>query len=214
MRGLAVLCTCASLAGCAGDQGLAGLELFGAGQSEGVTSLSLRSGSVQAGAPRGYCADRSVSRPRDGFAVFASCRRVTGSGSVPSVDGLVTVQVGAPGTAAVAGSEETLAAVLESDRGRALLAAGEDPGSVDVAVVEAGTGVVAVRFRDETSAGPEGLRPVIWRAFLDVEGHLVTVSARSFETAPLSADLQRRLLDLSVRSLRGANTSEPDGSSE
>ena len=139
---------------------------------------------------------------------------MAGSGAAPSVDGLVTIQVGTSGTAAVSGAEDALAEVLASDRGNALLASGGNPESVDVSVVESAVGVVTVRFRDDAAAGPEGLEPTIWRAFLDVDGYLVTISARSFETAPLAVDRQRRLLDLAISSLRGANAAEPGGPTE
>jgi len=136
---------------------------------------------------------------------------VTGSGPVTALDGLVTVQVGTSGTASVTGAEEALAAVLGSDRGRALLATEQTAGTVEVGAVETTAGLVAVRFRDDTASVPQGLGPVIWRAFLDIDGRLVTVTARAFDTAPMSADRQRRLLDLTLANLRGANAAEAEG---
>jgi len=214
MRSLALLCACIALAGCAGQGQVPGLGLFGAGEGRGVTTLPLRSGAVEAKGPQGYCADRSVSRPDDGFAVFASCLRVTGNGTAPSVDGLVMVQVGGPDTAAVTGAEEALAGVLLSDRGRSLLASGGSPESLQVADIEMQAGVVTVEFRDEAAVGPEGLGPVIWRAFLDVDGHLVTVSVRSFDTAPLAPNAQRALLGQAIDNLRGANAADPGDAGE
>lgn len=214
MRSLCLLVACIGLAGCTGQGPLPGLGLFGAGEGRGVATLSLRSGAVDARAPQGYCADRSVSQPRDGFAVFASCLRVTGSGTAPLVDGLVMVQVGGADTAAVTGGEEVLAGVLLSERGRSLLASGGSPESLQVADIEMQPGLVTVEFRDEAATGPEGLGPVVQRAFLDVGGHLVTVSVRSFDTAPLSPGAQRSLLGQAIDSLRDANAADAKNAGE
>ncbi len=190
-----------TMAGCGGLT-----ELTGGG--EGQPSIALASGAVQARGPDHFCVDPRASRPRDGFALFAPCRVLTGEG--PGVPGLalVTVQVGAAGTASVAGSEPVFDAFLKSEAGRALLSATGDADAITLRRTRASGGSVTAFFDDTGGPPIAGTQPTEWRGFMDVSDRLVTVSLRGLADAPLSVSVGDALLRQAMVALRNANATE------
>ncbi len=167
--------------------------------------LALLGGAVTARGPDGYCVDQRASRPASGFAVMAGCAVISPSNVMPQTEGLVTMQVGAAGSATVAGAEASLSQLLQSAAGAQLLSASGRADTVQIEEVEAATGVVIVRFRDRAPAVVEGMEQAEWRAFLDINGHLTTIGVRGFARAPMAADRGLRLLEQAIRAVRSAN---------
>ncbi|GGL54173.1 hypothetical protein [Wenxinia marina] len=178
--------------------------------SAGPGEIALYGGRLTVAGAEGYCPDRDASRPGEGFAILAACPLVGGDGPMPATDAFVTVQAGAPGSAGVAGNEPGLATLLTSPEGIALLSASGNPDAVTVTDVERSDGLVAVRFADATTRRP-GLAPTEWRAFLDLQGRLTTVSVRGFDRAPLSPSAGAALLRETVAALRAANPGAAGG---
>ncbi|KPP86191.1 MAG: hypothetical protein HLUCCA08_16750 [Rhodobacteraceae bacterium HLUCCA08] len=188
------------LAGCLAD----GLTLAGMSGSEdprGVRALRVLDGSVSVRAPDGYCIDMEASRARRGFAVMAGCALISDAARLmPSLDGLITVQVGAPGSAVVNGDPARLAAFLDSAAGAALLG-----DAVRVQDVALGAASVAVRFDPDGPPRLDGTDGPVWRGFLDLDDRAVTVTVRGFARAPLSPDEGGRLLDIAMTEIAVAN---------
>lgn len=182
----------------------------------GIRAMAMFDGSVVARSPEGYCIDSRTSRPETGFAVMGGCAILSRLMIMPRVEGLITVQFGAPGSATVEGAERDLVALLRSARGAALLSASGRPEAVLVEGIETGPGIVLVRFLDTAPPIAEGLERVEWRAFLDVAGRLTTVTVRGFERAPLDRAAGLALMSEAVSALRAANaateTAAPEGS--
>ncbi|MBI1418750.1 MAG: dihydroxy-acid dehydratase [Limimaricola sp.] len=174
-----------------------------------VTQVAVMDGALTVAGPRGFCVDTAASRPAMGFVVLGGCAVVAGDGPMPDPAGLITVQVGGAGSAAVTGNEAALDRLLTSPQGTALLSAGGQPGSVRVHSHAHTAGLVRVRFTDGTAADPQGVQPGEWRAFLDLGGRMVTVSLRGLARAPLSAGEGQRLLLGAVAALRAANAGNP-----
>jgi len=124
---------------------------------------------------------------------------------MPTRDGLITVQIGGPGTASVTGNEQALRALLNTAGGVAILSATGRAEGISIDVLDARSNLVAVRFRDASVPAFDGLEPVEWRAFLDLGDRLATVTVRGFLRAPLDADAGRLLLEEAVAALRAAN---------
>ena len=159
-----------------------------------LQSLSLADGALVLSAPRGYCIDGMTSRPEDGFAVMAPCASFGQSGPVPEVMGLVAVQLGAAGSAAVRGAEGELAALLRSPAGAALLSATGQAETVRLGGVTQARGRVDVAFVDSAPQRMPGTDGRVWRSFFDMGDRLVTVSVRSPSAAPLTDAAARALL--------------------
>ena len=172
---------------------------------EGVPRLALVGGDVMAVGPPGYCVDVVASNVSNGFAVMASCTLISDIPESPVIDGLVTVQLGAPGSAAITGAETALERLLRTDDGARLLSSEGRAQTVTLDAVVTRPGVVTVHFADSGSPVVYGVETLEWRAFLDLGDRLTTVAVRGFERAPLSRDEGLVLLEGAVAALRAAN---------
>lgn len=166
-----------------------------------VRSVALAGGAVLAQAPDGYCVDPTASRPIDGFAVMASCATLGHAVAPPSLLGLATVQVGDAGSHAVAGAEQDWQRLLESESGAALLSKNGQGDTVTVLGAQAQTNRVKIYFADTAPPPMPGLQAQEWRAFLDLNGRLVTVGVRGLASAPLTDGTGGWLLDMMVKGL-------------
>ena len=202
--------TLAGLAAC-GETGfrMPSLDLFGGydATAEGIRTLSLLDGAVRVRGPQGYCVDQGASRADAGFAILVGCALVSPDVSImPSLDGLILVQFGEAGSAAVVGNEEGLSALLETGQGRGLLSRPGNPQTVQIAVVNSRANRVFVRVADSAGTGIEGTEDSLWRGFMDVSGRLTTVSVLSFDRAPLSRDRAKSLLELAMATIEEVNS--------
>ncbi|MCC5975601.1 MAG: dihydroxy-acid dehydratase [Rubellimicrobium sp.] len=173
--------------------------------SSPVTSLPLLNGAAIAKGPEGYCVDPRRSRASAGFAVMASCTRLIGAPDAAGRDGFVTLQLGPPGSAAVAGAEEDLARLLTSPRGATLLSPQGAPEAIRVTQLERTTGLVAVQFEDIAAPMVAGLQGEEWRAFLDVGNRLATISVRGHAAQPLTSGEALNLMYRAIEALLEAN---------
>lgn len=183
----------AALSGCSS----AGLPLI----FNGKTELAVLDGRDTVHAPDGYCVASRASRPADGFVVIAPCNVLARTGLTPTIPGLITVQVGPDGSAAVTGNEDALAELLAQDEGRALLAVDGNPATIVVTVSEAYEGHVEVFFSDGTPSFILGLQPDEWRAFLDRGGRMVTIAVRGYQYRPITPSEGLALLRLALSAL-------------
>lgn len=211
MRGGVLGLAMFGLAGCdqVTDGVVAGLSSIGAPRdatAEGIRTMSLLGGDVRVRGPEGYCVDQRASNARRGFAVLAGCALLSEEAAImPSLDGLITVQIGAEDTASVTGNEEAFAAFLETDTGRGLLAADGDVGAIADLSTTADLAGVLVRFEDAGGPAFEGTSGAQWRGFMDVEGRLATISVLSFERAGLTRAEGERLLVVAMAELAEVN---------
>lgn len=164
--------------------------------------MSLVDGAVEVAAPGGYCIDEGTSRPSRGFVVMAGCALVSNDQRMPSVEGLITVQLGDEGTALVSADAAALRDLLATAEGAAVLSPNGDPTAIEVDRLESVNGVVFVHFVDSNPPPVDGLEQAEWRAFLDLGTRLTTVTVRGFERAPLDAEDGLNLLRRAVAALR------------
>lgn len=169
-----------------------------------VRQMALAGGILTA--PDGYCLDPLASRPAEGFVLMAACARFSGADALPALDAMATVQIGTEGSAAVAGAEETMARLLATPPGRALLSGRGQASSVSAVSTQVRPGQVRVRFLD-TSSRLAGAGPT-WRSFFDHGGRLVTVSVRAARPGGLNKAGAEALLNRIGARLRPANTPE------
>lgn len=171
----------------------------------GVPVYALLDGAVNVQGPEGFCVDTAISRPERGFAVLATCGLISDIATVPAIEGLITVQIGAEGSAVVTGSEETMRDLLGSGPGVQLLATNGRPDSITIDRIDTRPGLVVVHFTDTAAPVVPGLEQLEWRAFLDLDGRLATIAVRGFARSPLRVDSGLLLLDQAVYALQAAN---------
>jgi len=182
-----------------------GLPPLGGGGGEPVRAMALVGGEVVVATPTGYCIDQRTSRPSSGFVVMAGCALVSDEQSMPSVDGLLTVQVGDADTALVAADEVALRSLLATAQGAAVLSPNGDPTAIEIDRLENRDGVVYVHFLDTAAPPVDGLEQLEWRAFFDLGSRLATVTVRGFDRAPIDTDQGLLLLRRAVATIRDAN---------
>lgn len=173
-----------------------------------LESVPLLGGAVTAAGPDGFCVSPDASRPRAGFAAITACNAITGEGALPFSMGLITVQAGEDGTASVAGPGTAFSDFLRSDAGAAVLSVSGNAADVTVDRVFSGDGAVTAVFTDKGDAPLPGTDPIQWRAFTDINGHLVTISLRSLTASPLAPAQGEALLRRAVRAILAANVRE------
>ena len=166
-----------------------------------VRSVALAGGAVVAQAPDGYCVDPTASRPGDGFAIMAPCATLGHAEAPPPLVGVATVQVGDANSRAVTGAEQDWRRMLESDSGAALLSKNGQGDTVTVLGAQAQPNNVKVYFADTAPRPMPNVQAQEWRAFLDLNGRLVTVGVRGLASAPLTDGTGGWLLDMMVKGL-------------
>lgn len=176
-----------------------------------VRSMALVGGDVTVTTPAGYCVDGSASKPRAGFAVIAPCSTLGTGDAAPAVLGLATVQVGPADSGSVAGAEPAWRDLLNSDSGAALLSAVGRSDTVTVLGSQVQANAVKVHFADTAPPPMAGLQADEWRAFLDMNGRLVTVAVRGPARAPLQDGTGAWLLDSVLKGLRAVAAEVPGG---
>ena len=187
-----------------------GLMLAACESAPPVRSVPLVDGAVIATAPSGYCVDPSTSRPAVGFAVIAPCATLGGDAAAPGVLGVATVQVGAAGSATVAGAEDDLRDLLQTEAGAQLLSPTGQSAQINVKEAEILDNTVRVYFSDAGAPPIDGMQSEEWRAFTDIGGRLVTVGVRGLAAAPVDRDTSAWLLGVVVNGLVPAQT-QPSG---
>lgn len=129
-----------------------------------------------------------------GIYLIGRCRQDS-----PFAPALVTVSVGAPGSAGVmlAGGEE-LAAFFTSTEGRATLSANGRASAVRVLEARSTGSIFVMRLQER--GGPD-----YWRAIMGTRGRLVSVSVRAAGGDALASETGRQVLDRVIASLQRAN---------
>ncbi|NCW67934.1 MAG: dihydroxy-acid dehydratase [Marivivens sp.] len=147
------------------------------GLASGPKSIDVLGGEITVAAPEGYCFDQRASRLAEGFTVATPC----GASRLA----LITTQIGEADSAAVTGAENALLQLIQHPDGRALLSGAGDPSTIFVHHVQVHNHRVEVFFSDTASSLSDGLQPTQWRAFLDYQDRMVTVSVRWWDQSPL-----------------------------
>jgi len=187
--------------------GLAGCEGFEmGGEAPPAKQAALLGGAVNVAGPDGFCVDVADSRLGRGFAILAPCVTLGLEGAgVVSQPAIITVQAGRAGTAAITGSEPAFAGLLNTEAGAALLSQSGDASTVEILDSRSADNQVTVSFEDSAGAPIAGTQDREWRAFVDINGRLVPISARGLAAAPFGSASGDRMLDAAVAAMVSAN---------
>lgn len=154
-------------------------------------AIAVAGDSVVVAGPPGYCVDRAASRDgQKAFVLLGSCASLTRSADSPSPaePGIVTVVVSSDPAAYidVDSSLPALTAFMKSDQGKAVLSRSGRSADVEVLGTRSQEGVLFLRLRDRSGGPLAGAAPDYWRAILDVNDKLVTISVLGFDDSPMS----------------------------
>lgn len=171
--------------------------------------VSVADDSVIVAGPPGYCVDRAATRDtaRGAFVLLGSCASLSGDADNPSprVPAVLTVSVsGLPGDgAALDAPFARIDAFLRSEQGRRALSRTGDPATVEILDIRQASDALVIHARDTGAGEIAGIEDEYWRALLDVNGRMVTVSVTGFEARPMSPDAGRATVEaLAERILR------------
>ncbi len=160
--------------------------------ASGPQEIPVANGQVIVRTPDGYCVDRRSSKRAEGFVVMIPC------GDDLVGYGVISVQIGDEGTASVAADASGFLSLVKSADGRRMLSASGDAGSVDILESRVNRNTIELVFSDSADPVLPGTEQTEWRAFLDMQGRLVTIAVRGYATQPLSrfagATLLRRVI--------------------
>lgn len=167
-------------------------------------TVSFLDGTVVAVAPSGYCIDAQASKPKDGFAVIASCATLDATQTPPAVVGVVTMQVGPAGSGTIAQDEIAMRDFLITPAGAALLSHRGNAQDVTILSAQAFDRQIMVHFTDKGPPPVAGLQNEEWRAFTEIDGRLVTIGVRGLAAAPLQDGPGASLLKLILAGVQPA----------
>ncbi len=160
------------------------------------TQMALFDNTLTIAAPRGYCVDPQSATQTGDSAVVLIGRCRDGSQADAA---LVTVTVGAPGSAAVlAAGGQQLSDFFTSPEGLAALARSGKAADVVVSKALMAEGDFLMLLTD-ASAG------TYWRAITGLNGRLVTVAAAGTQQVALTPERARVILDATLVALHRAN---------
>jgi hypothetical protein len=163
-------------------------------------SMPVMGGAIQVAAAPGYCVDRQASRETDAQAVVIIGRCSDRSGSLPAI---VTVAVGAPGSAAsLTAGPEALAQFFASEDGRATLGRDGDAASVSIRDIRTVDGRLILHL-DDAATGET------WRTLFGLRGRLVSVSVSATTGRGQTGAAGRTLLDMSTTAMIRSNPAAP-----
>lgn len=203
------------LAGCFGGGAPTGggnapavrLPVFSFGKAP--DSLRVVRRKVTIAGPPGYCIDKdaTTNSAEGAFVLLGSCAAISENARQPHprVPAVLTASVSPAGGAAGPDEIARLEGFFKSAEGRAALSRSGRAETVQIHNVTRDQGALLIHVSD-TSA--EGLTAVVsdhWRGFLDVNGHLVTVTVTAFATRPLGAEAGLDLIRAFLARIRVEN---------
>lgn len=170
-----------------------------------TSQLALYDGSVSVAVPRGYCIETKASSVANGFAVMVACDTIALRDERPLINGFVTVQIGAAGSAIVGDEADELEQLLSTETGKRLLSQDGDPAAIKILNTGQSGGAVIASFLDALPPPAPGLQKTEWRGFFEVDGRLATVAVRGIAADPITDVDGRALLDQTIAAVQVIN---------
>lgn len=179
-----------ALAGC-GENPLPGIDA--GGPNEALTEVTVTSDRVVLRGPDGFCVDPTSSnhRPSKAFMVFGNCAAIAADEELPQpyVNAIVTAAVLPAGRnePSIASSSVALAALFNSDAGKAALSTSGNANSVEILDSFSRNDAFFIHAKDKSAPALPGTSNTYWRGYFDVRKSVVAVSVFGLDDAPLSS---------------------------
>ncbi len=169
-------------------------------------AVTISAADVVVTGPEGYCIDkRSLTQHDEGsFVLLAGCESLSRGRRVPGQQEPMLLTVSVSGTPGVVGDAGLLKDFFRSEAGREALSRDGDADTVEILEMFSRDKAFILHARDTSSGLGEGLRADYWRAFAEVNDHIVTASAMAFGDTPVSDDAALSTLRQFVSRIREA----------
>ncbi len=180
------------LSGCVAPDGTAGPQATKASAARQMLSF----GGIKLAGPAGFCPLPRTQRLLDdaSFLAFAPCDGKLGS--------VLAATVGSEGSAAgVTLRRSVMEPYFKTESGKAALRGAGSNDGISVHEVTDYNGAVILRLTRVTNGKPSDS----WRALMQVDGRLVTLTVRARQNSTLAASSGTRLVTRFVDAMRGAN---------
>lgn len=135
---------------------------------------------------------------------MVSCAALGVAEPAPDVLGVATIQVGPAGSGTIIQEEIAMRDFLITPAGAALLSHRGNSQDIKILSAQAFDRKVMVHFTDGGPPPVAGLQNEEWRAFTEIDGHLVTIGVRGLAAAPLQDGPGAALLSLIMAGVRPA----------
>lgn len=172
---------------------------FGSGgRQPAPVSVAVTSDLVTVTGPQGFCVDPTALNETgdSAFVLLGNCAAISSERRAPQPDvpAVLTATVSAPSEGGgLIDDPETLDAFVRSDEGRALLSRSGDPESVTILQTEPVGALFLLQARETGGSPIAGVQPTYWRAYIDLDERLATLTVLALDERPL-ADLESRAL--------------------
>lgn len=174
------------------------------------TTVNVAGEALTVAAPRGFCIDRDSTTTSDAgaFVLMSDCA-LLGGGGTPSVGAAMTASISAGGVGGEGDdpvqSLADLAEFVATSHGRALLGRSARSDAVRVLATQERGGVLYVLVEDRGPQPIAGIDRQFWRAFLEVDGHIVVLSVLGFEGGGVDAQEGLNLVAALAAAMQTAN---------
>ncbi|MDJ0858833.1 MAG: hypothetical protein QNJ03_07130 [Dinoroseobacter sp.] len=142
--------------------------------------------------PSGFCIDPATLRDEEegAFVLLGNCAAIARAPRQPQpeVRALLTAAVQELGSVSIRDQGAEVAEFLKTEDGRALLSRSGDASSVGILNTRKSGDVLYLHAYDKSPGYAPGMSSEQWRAMLDIEGAIVSLTVLGFEDDPLSAD--------------------------
>jgi len=190
--------------------GLAACDAPVPGGTASRTTVDVAGRALTVAAPAGFCIDRASTAVSDAgaFVLMSDCA-LLGGGGAPSVGAAMTASISTGGLGGEGDdpvqSLTDLAEFVASGEGRALLGRSGQPGAVRILASQQQGDVLYVLVEDRGRQPIAGIDRRFWRAFLEVDDHMVVLSVLGFEGAGVDPQQGLDLLAGLAAAMQAAN---------
>ena len=172
--------------------------------------ISVTSDQIAISGPTGFCVDPTSTRESDdtAFVILGNCAAVSGQADAPqpAVPALLTAAVSDRAGADVLDEPlDTLAEFFTSSDGRRLLSRSGNPNSVEILETRVERNMLFIHARDTSAGAFSGVAEDYWRAYMEVEDRLATLSVLALEEAAVTDEDALATLSDFASAVRRAN---------
>lgn len=185
-------------------------EFGGDGTGGAPAEAVVTSDRVVVTGPSGFCIDETATRAEGdtAFVLLGNCAAISNSrrAAQPEVPVVLTAAISdASDAGSISESLDELDAYFRSEEGRTLLSRTQDPASVTVLETVTETDAFLLHARDTSAGQMQGVKDDYWRAYLDLDRRIATLSVLALEDRGVTREQSLAALLSFARTMRQAN---------
>lgn len=173
-------------------------------------TVAVAGGTLQIGAPQGFCVDQSTLRD-DGasaFVLFGNCAALSGNPADPRPAHPVVLTAAVSSGAEIGDLKDSfpqMEGFFRSDAGRAALSRDGTAKTVEVLDVRTEEDLLLVRLSDSAPMGGAAVAETYWRAITAVKGRILSIAVLPLKDRPTEDAAQLEILRQFAARIRSLN---------